>query len=136
MNTAKARAWLAKEPEVRAGMVWTPLPICERLFIRWEAVDLVAAVAPGRVRVEDVFARQRWLRVATLKWLLDELDAGRFGHWGTDEIVTFWQGAAYVVDGHHRFAIRSLAELTEMDGWQHNCRTVTLTEDGRLPSRG
>lgn len=133
MNIQRARDWLAKQPEVRPGMVWTPLPICERLMMNWEAEDLLQCLAPGRAKVGAVFARQRWLRRETLAALIDEADAGRFQHWGTNEIVVVWQGIQYVIDGNHRFAVRWLAELSELDDLHPNCLTVTLADDGSLP---
>lgn len=133
MSIERAKEWLAKELDARPGMVWTPMPICERLLCAWEAVDLMESLHPSQVRVEGLVSRQRWLRRDTLAFLLREAEAGRFEHWGTDEIVAFWNGVPYIIDGHHRFAVRHLAGLNAIDERAVNCRVVFLNPDGTLP---
>lgn len=129
MNIEAALAHLEKLRDGRnPDTVWTPLPVCERLIVGWEATHLWNVARRDVLPIQGLFARQRFVRVKELQAFIERLRDGDMSDFGTDEIVALWQGAAYIIDGHHRIAACHMAGVKDV-----SVLVVRLRPDGSLP---
>lgn len=115
MNAAQAR----KDLETLAsgqkpGLIWNPLPICERLPMDWKASDFMAAARPVTLRIRSVFSRQRFVNVARVAAFIELLSLGRAGVMDAPKYVALWEGTPILLDGHHRIVAMKLCGIREV----------------------